>query len=171
MAKQLILIQYNNGSSVIINILENYYQQKYSKRPNKKLHAIFMRDYKRFIAALNKGSNIVNVNKYLPFSNASISGKDILSIDIKTQPTEFESKDNLITHIPNVFNQFYFDLDRVEIEKFLNQLLEANLVEKSSNLLEKLLEYFNKADLEFTTKSRKKRATKKDLDLADNSSV
>lgn len=171
MAKQLILIQYNNGSSVIINILENYYQQKYSKRPDKKLHAIFMRDYKRFIAALNKGSNIVNVNKYLPFSNASISGKDILSVDIKTQSIDLETRNEISTHIPNVFNQFYFDLDRVEIEKFLNQLLEANLVEKSSNLLEKLLEYLNKADLEFTAKSRKKRATKKDLDLVDNSNI
>ena len=38
MMRQFILITYENGSTVTIDIPENYYRDKYKKKPEKKLH-------------------------------------------------------------------------------------------------------------------------------------
>lgn len=36
--KKLIIITYNTGSTVSIEVPEHYYQDKYKKKPEKKLH-------------------------------------------------------------------------------------------------------------------------------------
>ena len=59
MFKQYILIIYKNGSSISLDVPENYYQEKYKNKPEKKLHKIFMNEYKSFVKALNKNEAVV----------------------------------------------------------------------------------------------------------------
>ena len=161
MMKQYILIIYKNGSSINLDIPENYYQTVYAKKSEKKLHKIFIRDYKKFVAALNKNLAVVDVSRYLPFSNASISGKDVISVDIKSHSNDESEKESVTTFVPGVHDQVYLNITGTDIEKLLNQLAESNLVENSSKLIEKMLSYFNKANVEFTIKAGKKSTTSK----------
>ena len=39
--KRIILVTYRNGSTVSIDVPENYYVEKYKKKPEAKLHKIF----------------------------------------------------------------------------------------------------------------------------------
>lgn len=156
MVKQSILIIYKNGSSINLDVPENYYQNKYSKKSSIKLHKIFMKQYKKFVRALNKGLDIVDVNKYLPFSNASISGKDVISVDIKINEQNDQSKDPVNTFIPGLHDQVYLNLDGTQLENLLNKLAETNLVENLDKLIDKMISYFNKSNVEFTIKAGKK---------------
>ena len=66
--KQCIVITYKNGSSVNIDVPELYYQEKYLKKPSKKIHKIFIKEYNSFVKAMNKASEIVSVGAHLKFS-------------------------------------------------------------------------------------------------------
>lgn len=50
---------------------------------------------------MNKASEIVSVGAHLKFSNATVSGKDVLSIDIKDLEEEVKPQDNTV-YIPGV---------------------------------------------------------------------
>ena len=156
MFKQYLLIVYKNGSSISLDVPENYYQDKYKNKPEKKLHKIFMREYNSFVKALNKGNAVILVGKYLSFSQASISGKDVLSVDLKSIEEMEVQKESVTTFVPGVHDQVYLNIKDTDLEKLLAKLKETNFVENISKLADKLYSYFNKSNLEFTIKSSKK---------------
>ena len=156
--KRCIVITYRNGSSVNLDVPEMYYKEKYFKKSDKKLHQIFMKEYSNFVKALNSSDNIIRVGKYLKFSNATVSGKDILSIDIKDLAAETKPLDNTI-FIPGVHDKVYLDLSDTTLDNFLNKMEELEFLENLDQLTKKLASYFNKSNLEFTIKAGKKTPT------------
>lgn len=151
------MIMYKNGTSINIDIPSEYYRNKYSKKPEKKLHSIFIKEYNSFVKALNKEPSVITVGKYLGFSNATISGKDVLSIDIKDFDTEAKPLDNTV-FIPGVHDKVYLDLTDTRLDNFLNRLEELQVVENMDKLVQKLVSFFNKSNVEFTVKAGKKPA-------------
>lgn len=158
--RQTISILYKDGTSIFIEVPENYYFNRYGKKSEKRLHQIFMKDYRKFVNAFKNPSIILNVGDYLPFSNASICGKDVLSIDIKS--TLKSSGDNSIPDTNKVFisglvqEQTSFSLKDTSIEAVFEQLKSNDVVDKLNNTLTLLLSYFARSDVEFTIKSGKK---------------
>ena len=175
MVKQSILITYKNGSSINIDVPENWYAERYKKSPESKLHRIFIQDYKKFVTALNKNLTVVDVNKYLKFSNASICGKDILSVDIKSINVDEEIGCDESTYIPGLHDQVYLNLTDTKLEKALEQTLELNLIENLSKLIDKITTYFQKSNVEFTIKAGKKTtsssSTSRKKKVSDNVAV
>lgn len=170
--KQCIVVTYKNGSSINLDVPELYYQEKYAKKPAKKCHAIFLKEYNKFVNALNKTDGIVQVGKYLKFSNATVSGKDVLSIDIKELAEEVKPVDNTI-FVPGVHDRVYLDFTDTKLEALLTKLEDLSLLENLDKLVQKLVSYFNKANVEFSIKAgkkapatpRKKKATPMPADL------
>ena len=149
------MIMYKNGTSINIDIPSEYYRNKYSKKSEKKLHSIFIKEYNSFVKALNKEPSVVTVGKYLGFSNSTISGKDVLSIDIKDFDTEAKPLDSTV-FIPGVHDKVYLDLTDTRLDSFLNRLEELQVVENMDKLVQKLVSFFNKSNVEFTVKAGKK---------------
>ena len=155
--KEYILITYKTGSSITIEIPENFYADRYAKKSSKKLHEIFIKDYRKFVKALNRSESVVDVSKYLPFSNASVCGKDIVSVDIKSSADlNKDPEDAVKTYVPGVHDQVYLNITGTDLEKLLNQLAETGFIEKCSNLIDKLYSYVSKSNVEFTIKTAKK---------------
>lgn len=173
--KQCIVVTYKNGSSINLDVPELYYQEKYAKKPAKKCHAIFLKEYNKFVNALNKTDGILQVGKYLKFSNATISGKDVLSIDIKELAEEVKPVDNTI-FVPGVHDKVYLDFTDTKLEALLTKLEDLSLLENLDKLVQKLVSYFNKANVEFSIKAgkkapatpRKKKATPMPADLQES---
>ena len=153
--KQCIVVTYKNGSSINLDVPELYYQEKYAKKPAKKCHAIFLKEYNKFVNALNKTDGIVQVGKYLKFSNATVSGKDVLSVDIKELAEEVKPVDNTI-FVPGVHDRVYLDFTDTKLEALLTKLEDLSLLENLDKLVQKLVSYFNKANVEFSIKAGKK---------------
>lgn len=170
MVKQSILIVYKNGSTINLDVPENYYQKNYLNKSDKKIHKKFINDYKKFVTALNKNKTVIDVNKYLPFSNASISGKDIISVDIKDQAI-CETVDPVTTFVPGVHDQVYLNIEGSDLENILKQLAETHLIEKFSNLIDKLYSYVSKSNVEFTIKTAKKTAAPRKKKITETPSV
>ena len=170
--KQCIVVTYKNGSSINLDVPELYYQEKYAKKPAKKCHAIFLKEYNKFVNALNKTDGIVQVGKYLKFSNATVSGKDVLSVDIKELAEGVKPVDNTI-FVPGVHDRVYLDFTDTKLEALLTKLEDLSLLENLDKLVQKLVSYFNKANVEFSIKAgkkapatpRKKKATSMPADL------
>ena len=141
-----------------MDVPSEYYKNKYSKKPEKKLHSIFMKEYNSFVKALNKEPNVITVGKYLGFSNATISGKDVLSIDIKDFDTEVKPLDNTV-FIPGVHDKVYLDLTDTRLDALLDKIEELEIIENSNKLLQKLVSFFNKSDFEFNIIAGKKPAS------------
>lgn len=158
--KRCIVITYRNGSSINLDIPELYYKEKYAKKSNTQLHRIFIKEYSRFVKALNSSSNVVQVNKYLKFSNATVSSKDVLSIDIKDLEVETKPLDNTV-FIPGVHDRVYLDLNDTRLDNFLNKLEKLEIVENTDQLIKKLVSYFNKSNVEFTIKAGRKSPSSK----------
>ena len=170
MFKQYILIIYKNGSSISLDVPENYYQNKYKNKPEKKLHKIFMNEYKSFVKALNKNEAVVPVGKYLSFSQASISGKDIISVDLKSTQ-EVEIKESVTTFVPGVHDQVYLNITGTDLEKLLSKLEETNLIENISKLIDKIYSYLNKSNVEFSIKTAKRPSAPKKKKAAETNPV
>lgn len=138
--KKAIVITYKTGSIINIDIPETFYSDMYKNTSEKKLHRIFMKDYGKFIAALNnKSHNIINVGKYLKFSTATVSCEDILGVDIKivddtTAFTEMGSN----TFIPNVADKTYLDINESILDNVLEKLDTTNLIDNLNNFIEKI---------------------------------
>ena len=167
--KYQIVVTYKNGSIIKIDVPENYYQEKYSKKPNVRIHQIFIKEYRDFINALNKNASIVHVGKYLKFSNATISAKDILGIDLKLASDEsLNTPDNNISiKIPGVYNCDR-DIYSIEWDPLINtfkKIEDTNIIEKLYSLIEK----FNDNSLNIiknTNKSKNNTQNKKQNNLS-----
>lgn len=170
--KQCIVVTYKNGSSINLDVPELYYRETYKSKPDKKLHKIFLKEYSAFVKALNKEPSVVAVGKYLKFSNATISGKDVLSVDLKNLEEETKPLDNTI-FVPGVHDKVYLDLTDTRLDALLDKLEELQVIENMDKLVQKLVSYLNKSNVEFTVKAGKKPATttrkkKTDTEIIEN---
>ena len=154
--KQCVVVTYKNGSSINIDVPVLYYSEKYKKKSEAKLHSIFLKEYSAFVKALNKGEDVVEVGKYLKFSNATVSAKDVLSVDIKDLAEEVKPQDNTV-FVPGVHDKVFLDLSDTRLDALLTKLEELNIVENTDKLLQKLVSYFNKSNVEFTIKAGAKK--------------
>ena len=152
---QLIAITYKNGTFINLEVSLDYYKNKYKKKSEKKLHSIFMKEYKAFVKALNKEPNIINVGKFLGFSNATISGKDVLSVDIKDVGVNAKPLEDTM-FIPGIHDKVYLDLTDTRLDGFLDKLEDLQLIENFDKLVQKLVGFLNKSNVEFTIKAGKK---------------
>lgn len=138
-----IIVKYKNGTTLFIDVPENYYQNKYTKKPDAKLHKIFMKEYKKFSSSLKSGQSIINVGKYLGFSNAIITTKDILGIDLKPI-----SKDQIeiINNTHGAYDKVYLDIKNTLLNDFIKYLVDLKEDKFLIDLVKKLdftLDKFN----------------------------
>lgn len=164
---QQILITYKNGTSVGIDVSDAYYKNKYPKKSDKKLNKLVMKSYNKFVNAVGNTEKLtLSVNKYLPFSNAIISCKDILSIDLRDKDTATKNTTDIAVQVPGVHDQVFLNLQETSLEVLIAKLNSLALIENVDKLVQKLLAYFNKSNVEFTIKA----ATKKKASTNNNSS-
>lgn len=158
--KYQIVITYKNGSIITLDVPNNYYQDKYSKKPEEKIHSIFMKEFKAFKSALNKKSNnsMIEVGDYLKFSNATISTTSILGVDLKTLD---EVKDLALANmsIPGVHDKTYLDLGDTGIDILINKLETTNVIENLDKFLQKVNTMMSKNNVEVTIKAGTKKKT------------
>ena len=158
---QQILITYRNGTSINIDVPNNYYKNKYPKKSEVKINKIFTKEYRKFVTAINSSieNSMLYVNKYLAFSNANISCKDVLSVDLKVinEDDIVESSDIQVSGTPN---QVCLSLNGTSIDELVTKVNNLALIENVDKLIQKFLAYFNKSNVEFTIKTAaKKKAT------------
>ena len=156
--KRCIVVTYKSGSSINIDVPELYYQGKYKNKSEERLHKIFLKEYQKFVAAMNKGNEVVAVGKYLKFSNTSVCGKDVLGIDIKELEEEIKPQDNTV-YVPGIHDRVFLDVSDTPLYEFVQKLNDIELIDNLDKLVQKLLSYFNKANVEFTIKAGKKSTT------------
>lgn len=156
--KRCIVVTYKNGSSINIDVPELYYQEKYKNKSEDRLHKIFLKEYKKFVTAMNKGNGVVPVGKYLKFSNTSVCGKDVLGIDIKDLEEEVKPQDNTV-YVPGVNDKVFLDISKTQLEDLIQKLNNTDLIDNLDKLVQKMASYFNKANVEFTIKAGKKPST------------
>lgn len=158
--KYQIVITYKNGSIITLDVPNNYYQNKYSKKPEEKIHSIFMKEFKAFKSALNKKNNnsMIEVGDYLKFSKATISTTSILGIDLKTLD---EVKDLALANIsiPGVHDKTYLDLGDTGIDILINKLETTNVIENLDKFLQKVNAMMSKNNVEVTIKAGVKKKT------------
>lgn len=153
--KRCIVVTYKNGSSINIDVPELYYQEKYKNKVEDRLHKIFLKEYQKFVTAMNKGTDVVLVGKYLKFSNTSVCGKDVLGIDIKDLEEEVKPQDNTV-YVPGVNDRVFLDISKTQLEDLIQKLNNTDLIDNLDKLVQKMVSYFNKANVEFTIKAGKK---------------
>lgn len=157
--KYQIVITYKNGSIITIDVPDNYYQNKYSKKPEEKIHSIFMKEFKTFKGALNKNNKpMIEVGDYLKFSNATISATSVLGVDLKTID---EVKDLSLANmsIPGVHDKTYLDLGDTGIDILINKLETTNVIENLDKFLQKVNAMMSKNNVEVTIKAGTKKKT------------
>ena len=157
--KYQIIITYKNGSIITLDVPDNYYQDKYSKKPEEKIHSIFMKEFKAFKSALNRNNKpMVEVGDYLKFSNATISATSVLGVDLKTLD---EVKDLSLANmsIPGVHDKTYLDLGDTGIDILINKLETTNIIENLDKFLQKVNTMMSKNNVEVTIKAGTKKKT------------
>ena len=98
---------------------------------------------------------MIQVSKYLTFSNASISAKNVLGIDIKEMICESLPESNTV-HVPGVHDQLFLNIENTRVEELVNKLCDSTLIANVDALVKKLLSFLNKSNVEFTIKAGKK---------------
>lgn len=162
MMKRSIVVTYKSGSTISIDVPSMYYSEKYKKYPEKRLHKVFLHEYNKFVRAMNKGQEVVNVGKYLKFSNTSICGKDVLGIDVKVIEDVVDgdsTNNNKDIYVPGVHDVVYLDISKTQLEDLIKKLNDTELIDNLDKLCKKLVAYFNKANVEFSIKGGKKTTT------------
>ena len=176
---QQISITYKNGILINIDVPNNYYKDKYPKKSEAKINKIFTKEYRKFVAAIDSTENsMLHVNKYLAFSNANISCKDVLSVDLKVINEDDMVKSSDIQVSSGTPNLIYLNLNGTSIEELVTKINNLSLVENVDKLIQKFLAYFNKSNVEFTIKTAAKKkattnitASKKKIEDATTSSI
>ena len=125
------------------------------------MHKVFLQEYSRFVKAMNKGQDVVNVGKYLKFSNTSICGKDVLGIDVKVidDVVVDATNDDKNVYVPGVHDVVYLDISKTQLEELIKKLNDIELIDNLDKLCKKLVSYFNKANVEFSIKGGKKHSS------------
>lgn len=153
--KYQIVVTYKNGSTILLDVPDNFYHNKYAKKPEAKIHKIFIKEYKSFVLAMGKTENILDVNKYLSFSNATISTKDILGIDLKT--VDEIANENANITIPGVHDKTYLDISETSLDTILKKLEETNVIENLDKFIQKVNAMMSKNNVEVTIKAGAKK--------------
>ena len=156
MNKQYILITYKSGATVTLDISDNYYATTYAKKKEKKIYDIFLKQYNKFVAALDKSEGVVNVNKYFKWSNAKIDSNDILAVDIKTINTNNTSVDQTSVFVPGAHDKVYLDMSETSLQQLLDKLNNTDVLENFNKLILKLLAFFNKSNVEVSIRAKPK---------------
>lgn len=139
--KKCIVVTYKNGSTVHIDVPEFYYNEKYRCKSDKWADYIFKKEYSRFIKAMNMYGGVVRVGKYLKFSDATVTSKDVLSIDIKEFASEDEEKPlDSNVFIPGIYDRIYLDLSDTKLEKLIDKIDNLGILEDLKNLIKKPME-------------------------------
>lgn len=160
--KKSIVIKYKNGSSVNIEVLSDFYIKKYPKADENKREKIFISEYKKFLNALSKPQPIINIGSYLKFSNATISGEGILSVDIVDDNQEIEESNTVISEV-NPLNL---------IAEVLQKLDATGIISNLDTLLKKINNMMAKNNVDITIKaSNKKATTAKAINKANSASI
>ena len=127
-------------------------------------------DYNKFVKALSKDEDTsVHVNKYLKFSNAIVSGKDVLCVDIKVETDTTDTCNNVF--IPGVHDKVYLDITDTRLDTLLTKLENLKILENTDKILQKFVAYLNKSNLEFTIKTVKKSPVSNKNKRTDDSTV
>lgn len=150
--KYQIVITYRNGSIITLDVPNNYYQEKYSKKSDTAIHKIFIKEYKNFINAMNKNDSMVDVGKYLEFSNATISASNILGIDLKTIDEVVSLNESNIS-IPGVHDKTYLDISETSLDTILKKLESTNLIENLDKFIQKVNSMMSKNNVEVVIKA------------------
>ena len=161
MQQRFIVLTYKDGTQVNIDVPELYYQNKYKNKANKKLHKIFLKDYNSLVSAVNNHKGIIKVNKYLPFSNVAISTNDILSVDVKYIDVDEYVPLTDSVYSPEICNKSVSDVVVIEsisddvINGVINKLMDTDTMKNINSLVESLMKFINKSNVEFTLKKTK----------------
>lgn len=150
--KYQIVVTYRNGSIITLDVPNNYYQEKYSKKSDTAIHKIFIKEYKNFINAMNKNDNMVDVGRYLEFSNATISASNILGIDLKTIDEVVSLNESNIS-IPGVHDKTYLDISETSLDTILKKLESTNLIENLDKFIQKVNSMMSKNNVEVVIKA------------------
>lgn len=150
--KYQIVITYRNGSIITLDVPNNYYQEKYSKKSDTAIHKIFIKEYKNFINAMNKNDSMVDVGRYLEFSNATISASNILGIDLKTIDEVVSLNESNIS-IPGVHDKTYLDISETSLDTILKKLESTNLIENLDKFIQKVNSMMSKNNVEVVIKA------------------
>lgn len=163
--KRVIVITYKNGTSINLDVPELYYQEKCSKKASQTPHKMLIKEYSKFVSALNRSSDgVVQVGKYLKFSNATVSRKDILSLDIKDLEVEYKPLDNTI-FIPGIHDKVYLDLTDTRLEAILDKLESLNVLENLNKFIQAFTDNtqskneLKEVEKKSTTSKKKKKVT------------
>ena len=156
MNKQYILITYKSGATITLDVPDNYYAITYAKKNEKKVHNIFLKQYNKLVAALDKSEGVVNANKYFKWSNAKIDSNDILAIDIKTIDIDNTSIDQTSVFVPGAHDKVYLDMSETSLQQLLDKLNNTDVLENFNKLILKLLTFFNKSNVEVSIKAKPK---------------
>ena len=147
-----IIITYKNGSVINIDVPETFYATKYKNTSEKKLHKVFMKEYEKFVSALNKSQNVINVGKYLKFSSPTISCENVLGVDIKViEENSNLSKANVT--VPGIHDKTYLDISETSLDTILKKLETTNLLENLDTFIKKVNAMMAKNNVEVTIKA------------------
>ena len=163
-----IVINYKNGSMINIDVPETFYADKYKNTSEKKLHKIFMKDYEKFVTALNKSQNVISVNKYLKFSNATISCENVLGVDIKILDKDNTASQSKIK-VPGVYDKTYLDISETSLNALISKIEESNLIDNLNALIQKLNTFITNNPTPSKNVSKKKLASASDTKKPDTS--
>ena len=147
-----IIITYKNGSVINIDVLETFYATKYKNTSEKKLHKVFMKEYEKFVSALNKSQNVINVGKYLKFSSATISCENVLGVDIKVIEENSNLSQANVT-VPGIHDKTYLDISETSLDTILKKLETTNLLENLDTFIKKVNAMMAKNNVEVTIKA------------------
>jgi hypothetical protein len=158
--KRSIVITYRDGTTISIDVPDLYYKNKYNKKSDAKLHSIFLKEYNSFINAVNTQCDIIKVGKYLKFSNATISAKNILGIDIvESACCDNNSVSSAEVNIPGVHDKVYLSIEDSKIKELIDKLCDTELIGNIDSLVKKLNSFLGNSNVEFTLKKRTKSST------------
>ena len=154
-----IIVTYKNGSVINIDVPETFYATRYKNTSEKKLHKIFMKEYEKFVSALNKSQTVINVGKYLKFSSAIISCENVLGVDIKVIEENMNLSQSNIS-VPGIHDKTYLDISETSLDTILKKLETTNLIENLDLFIKKINAMMAKNNVEVTIKAGvKKKST------------
>ena len=151
-----IIVVYNDGATIDIEVPWEYYRNKYKNKSDYYIYNVFMREYKKFVKAVNKYEGIISVGKYLKFSFAGVSTFNVLCVTI----VDKDGCDDDLKIAPSK-EQLVLSLNGTTIDTVLDRISESSIISNTDLLLKKLLTIVeNRSDkIEASTKSKKSKKT------------
>ena len=90
-------------------------------------------------------------------SNAVLRQFLAISIDIKNKDTTTKEKADVVVQVPGAHDQVFLNLQGTALEALITKVNGLALLDNLDKLVQKLLTYFNKSNVEFTIKAAAKK--------------